>query len=304
MEEVFADNEAAPTFTDIKYGSEERQTLDLWLADAKLPTPLLVHIHGGGWVGGDKKAAAEQNQDTIQKMLRNGISFAAVNYRFTPENKLPTPVYDAARAIQFLRYKAKKFNIDKKYIAATGRSAGGCTSLWLATHADMTDPSAEDPVLRESTRLCGALVTNAQTTIDPRQLEEWDNKDALNHCMISFATGFDNSEEMLEKYDMAKTIFDEFSPIKHLNADTPPIMMIYTGYLDQENDGIHHVKFGLNFKEKADKIGNKCTLVLEKHPEKYPGIIDKEDFLISILLKFCSSNLSEKTNNQTLKNNP
>jgi acetyl esterase/lipase len=59
---------------------------------------------------------------------------------------------DCARAIQYARYHAKEFNIDPKRVAATGSSAGGMTSLWLAFHGDLADPKNADPVLRESTR--------------------------------------------------------------------------------------------------------------------------------------------------------
>jgi acetyl esterase/lipase len=282
----FADDKEAPTptFKDIKYGPEERQVLDFWKADNKKPTPVLVLIHGGGWIHGNKEGMAKSKRQLIKIMLKKGVSVAAINYRLSPQYKLPIPVYDAARAIQFLRYKAKDYNIDKKHIAATGGSAGGCTSLWLATHDDKADPSSQDPVLRESTRLCGALVGDAQTTIDPKQLREWDNEGALKHCMIKFATGFKSNEEMMKNYASAKALFDEFSPVKHLDANDPPIVLKYSGAgaMDQKGN-IHHAKFGLNFKKKADEVGAKCILQLKKHSKYYPEKPGTKDFLLEVL---------------------
>ena len=77
------------------------------------------------------------------------------------------PLEDAARAVQFLRSKAGEWNIDKTRIAATGGSAGACSSLWLAFHDDMAKPDSPDPVARESTRLTAAAVNGAQTSLDP-----------------------------------------------------------------------------------------------------------------------------------------
>ena len=83
------------------------------------------------------------------------------------------PLEDAARALQFVRSEAAEFNIDKTRIGASGGSAGACSSLWLAFHDDMADPESSDPIARESTRLMGAGVLGAQTTLDPRQMREW-----------------------------------------------------------------------------------------------------------------------------------
>src|SRR5581483_8975043 len=112
--------------------------------------------------------------------LREGISVVSVEYRFIPEatkdGEVPPvlgPLGDAARALQFVRSKAKEWNIDKTRIGATGGSAGACSSLWLAFHPDMADPKSSDPIAQESTRLTCAAVVGAQTTLDPQQMKEW-----------------------------------------------------------------------------------------------------------------------------------
>ena len=61
-------------------------------------------------------------------------------------------LFDAARAIETLRSKAKEWDIDPTRIASTGGSAGACTSLWIAMHDDLAEPSSDDPIDRESTR--------------------------------------------------------------------------------------------------------------------------------------------------------
>ncbi|MCA9179667.1 MAG: alpha/beta hydrolase, partial [Planctomycetales bacterium] len=158
---------------NVPYGSHPRQVLDFYPAKSDKPTPVVFYIHGGGWRGGDKKT-------NPQAFLAKGISVVAINYRYVQngeEEKVEPPVKaplgDAARALQFVRSKAKEWNLDKKRIGATGGSAGACSSLWLAFHDDLADPDSDDPVARESTRLYCAAVNGAQVSLDPRELREW-----------------------------------------------------------------------------------------------------------------------------------
>ncbi|MGE5191923.1 MAG: alpha/beta hydrolase fold domain-containing protein, partial [Deltaproteobacteria bacterium] len=214
---LFAADEAKqlpPTYAEISYGPHPRNVLDFWKAEGEGPRPLLVYIHGGGWTGGDKK----QNTANYQPFLNKGISCAAINYRLTGEAPLPAPVHDAARAIQFLRTKAREWNIDTKHIALTGGSAGACTSMWLLLHDDLADPTASDPVLRESTRVCAAAVSAGQTSIDPKVIEEWLGPNVLKHRMINMAVGEPTIEGALKNYEKHKALYVEFSPYNHVDA--------------------------------------------------------------------------------------
>lgn len=157
------------TQVDVAYGPHPRNVLDFWKASGEGPRPLLVYIHGGGWITGDKS----QKMPVLQPFLDRGISCAAINYRLAPDHPLPAPVHDAARAVQFLRSKAADWNIRTDRIALTGPSAGGCTAMWLLLHDDLADPDAADLVARESTRVWAAAAEVGQTSIDPKILQEW-----------------------------------------------------------------------------------------------------------------------------------
>ena len=158
------------TRAGVAYGSHERQVLDFYQAKSDQPTPLLFFIHGGGWTGGDKSG---RTGASVKPFLNAGISVVSINYRYAWQAQLAgieppvkAPLHDAARALQFVRSKAKEWNIDKERIAASGGSAGACSSLWLAFHDDLADPKAADLVSRESTRLWCAAVNGAQTSLD------------------------------------------------------------------------------------------------------------------------------------------
>src|SRR5262249_37424740 len=116
----------------------------------------------------------------VQRYLAAGISVVSINYRYTWQAQadgvkppVAAPLHDAARALQFVRSKASEWNIDKQRIAASGGSAGACSSLWLAFHDDLADPKSSDPIARESTRLWCAAVDSPQTSLDPQQMKEW-----------------------------------------------------------------------------------------------------------------------------------
>ncbi|QDV50681.1 alpha/beta hydrolase [Gimesia fumaroli] len=272
-----------PTHADVAHGPHDKTKLDFWEAKGKGPRPLLVYIHGGGWIGGDKGRGSSR----IQAYLDKGISYAAINYRLTGEASLPVPVHDAARAIQFIRSKAKEWNIDKKKIALTGGSAGACTSMWLLYHDDLADPKSKDPVARESTRVIAAAVGGGQTSIDPKVIEPWLGPNVLKHAMIHKAVGGKSMQDVMDNYEKHEALYKEFSPYNHLTADDPPLLMTYGNNmkLPSENagHGIHHPVYGVKMKEKADKVGTECHLLI-KDVSKSDQYSNSHEFLMDKLL--------------------
>jgi acetyl esterase/lipase len=273
-----------PTVADLQYSEHKSCTLDFWKADGDGPRPLHVHIHGGGWTGGDKKSAHAQ----AQTFLDEGISFASINYRLSGEAPLPAPVHDAAYAIQFLRSKAEEWNINPDRIALSGGSAGACTSMWILFHDDLADPTSADPVKRHSTRVTAAAVSSGQVSIDPPQIKEWLGDGVLQHRMIWTSVGANSMEEAWAKYDQYKPLYQEFTPYNHLTAGDPPLLMTYGADLTlpskNAGHGIHHPVYGVKMKEKADQLGVECHLLIPGHSksEEYESA---NAFLIAKLLE-------------------
>lgn len=267
-------SELKPTHADLSYGPHKVNVLDFWQAKGDGPRPLLVYIHGGGWLGGDKKTAPAR----ITPFLEKGVSYAAINYRHTIAASLPAPVHDAARAIQFIRTKAKEWNIDTDRIALTGGSAGACTSMWLLLHDDLADPNSDDLVLRQSTRVAAAAVAGGQTSIDPKVIEPWLGPNVLQHRMINMAVGEPTLAGALANYEKHKALFVEFSPYNHLTKDDPPLLMTYGADMTlpskDAGHGIHHPVYGVKMKEKADQLGHECHLLI-------PGVSKSEKYATS-----------------------
>ena len=281
-----------PTQANVAYGTHERQVLDFYQAKSTQPTPLLFFIHGGGWVTGDKK-----NPGSLKQCLAAGISVVSINYRYSWQAhiagvKPPVewPLSDAARALQFVRSKAAAWNIDKQRIGASGGSAGACSSLWLAFHADMADPKSSDPVARESTRLWCAAVSGAQTSLDPAQLKEWTPNSRYGGHAFGFMDPKDlktrdtRFAEFLAARESVLPWIKQYSPMEHVTNDDPPVYLFYSAppaLGEIQKDPTHTANYGVKLQEKCKSLGLECELVYPGAPGvKHPQI---HDFLIATL---------------------
>jgi hypothetical protein len=255
--------------------------LDFYKAESNGLAPLVFQIHGGGWVAGSKKPVSD-----LGAYLKAGISVASIEYRFLQkamaagvQPPVSWPVHDAARALQFVRSKAGEWNIDKTKIAATGGSAGACSSLWLAFHNDLADPASADPISRESTRLLTAAVNGAQTSLDPLQLKEWtpNSRYGGNAFGLFDPTDLKTRDtrfaEFLEKRDLFLPGIREYSPYELATPDDPPVYLYYSAppaMGQEQKDPTHTANYGAGLQEKCRKIGTVCFL-------QYPGATGVED---------------------------
>jgi acetyl esterase/lipase len=129
-------------FLDLNYAGTDdaRQTLDLYLPDeGDGPFPLIVFIHGGAFIGGDKR---DFQVAFFMNGIRRGYAVASLNHRFSNESKFPESVYDVKAAVRFLRANAARFCLDPKRFAASGASAGAYYAAMLGCTAGV--PAFED----------------------------------------------------------------------------------------------------------------------------------------------------------------
>lgn len=272
------------THIEIPYGPHERNVLDFWQAAADEPAPLVLVIHGGGWNGGSKEML-NRHIDPFA-LLDAGISIAAINYRLIPQSTetppVKAPMHDAARALQFLRSKAAEWKIDPTRIGATGGSAGGCTSLWLAYRDDLADPESDDPVARQSTRLTCAAVKFPQTTLDPAQMKEW----IPNSRYGGHAFGKKDFAHFLAERKNILPWIAEYSPYDLASKDDPPVALYYPtppAMGEAQNDPTHSANFGVGLKRRCDELGIPCEFVHTGNDEEQRKA--RTEFLIRHLNK-------------------
>ena len=136
---------AAQTIKNINYAgtSSASQTLDLLLpANALLPLPLVVRIHGGGFSSGDK--AGEETGTAASGILAKGYALASVNYRLSGQALFPAGVQDVKAAVRWLRAHAAQYGLDSDRFASWGESAGGYMAVMLGVTGDQTTVFDDD----------------------------------------------------------------------------------------------------------------------------------------------------------------
>ena len=133
-------------------------------ATATSRQPLLVFVHGGGFIAGDKSDFYPE----VESYARAGYVTATINYRLTRGNGTSDTIRttavlhateDAMNAVRFLRANAARYGIDPTRVVSIGSSAGGAVSLMLGLQPD--DARARSDFAGVTARVNGAVSTGA-----------------------------------------------------------------------------------------------------------------------------------------------
>ena len=277
-----------PDILDLRYGPFDRNVLDVWKAKSRsgeaTPTPLVVFFHGGGFRSGDKSIIPAW---LVSKCLQAGVSVASANYRLSQTAPFPAPMHDGARAIQFLRFKAKELGIDPTRIAASGSSAGAGIALWVGFHDDLVDPNSLDPIARQSSRVTCLGVDGAQTSYDPRFIKSLIGGRTHEHSALKSFYGITSDADL--DTPRSHQLFEAASPLTYVSTDDPPVILFYwepnaplpAGA--KPGEGIHHPRFGEALKSKLDALHVECVL---RHIADYPKQDDPNDVMFREMLEF------------------
>jgi acetyl esterase/lipase len=128
----FPITKAIPQYPDLAYAKASfTQKLDLYLPEGKGLFPVVLLIHGGGFMFGDK--ADPISKAGTDQLLEHGYAVANINYRLSGEAKAPAQIKDVKTVVRWLRANAKKYKINPAKIGSWGGSAGGSLVALLAT---------------------------------------------------------------------------------------------------------------------------------------------------------------------------
>lgn len=302
---------AARYSKDIAYDTKQRTQFDIWLPDSNTPTGLVIYTHGGGFSSGDKDFVYSAQQggawdfpSDIRFLLQNKIAFATVRYTLLnttgEKDGIKKPMSDVKRALQYIRYHASDFNIDKNKIILAGNSAGGGTSLWIAFKNEMADIQNSDPVLKESTRVKGVAVREPQASYNIE--ERWVN-DIFVDYKLTWAEILANETGNISKiYGVSSTAEYESAAIDAYRAEVD-MLALFTAddpaiWVDNTLRDVvppysapeiasHHAFHARELKERADAIGVENVVYYGKNPVIYSHP-SKESWI-----QFCKRILSQ-----------
>lgn len=113
---------------NIPYANDtlKKHLLDIYLpANATGRLPLVVWVHGGGWLSNDKYADMGYMRNTVKGFIDRGYALASIDYRFSTQAPMPAQMLDCYQALEYLYQHAKEYNLDRDKIVLAGFSAGG-----------------------------------------------------------------------------------------------------------------------------------------------------------------------------------
>ena len=200
---------------DLRYaeGDGRRHLLDLYYpVEGVAAAPVLLQIHGGAWIVGDKR---QQARPLMHHLAAHGWVCVAPNYRRSPSATFPDHLVDVKRALRWVRERAADYGGDPGFVVITGGSAGG----HLAALAALT------PAVRE---------------YQPG-FEEVDT--SVSACVVFYGAydltgrfggvGADGMGGLIERAVLKRRLADDpiafsrASPLDQIHHDAPPFMIVH-----------------------------------------------------------------------------
>ena len=250
----------------------KKHLLDIYLpAEAKGKLPLVVFIHGGGWLGNDKYADMGYMPNTLAAMLENGMAIASIDYRFATQAVFPAILQDCNKAVSFLYDNSDKYHLDKDKIALMGFSAGGHLASLMGTSqnnkiSDLYFPNSYRPFKYKA-------VVDFYGPTDLVLLPG--NEDAKSpEALLIGATP-------LERPDLAKAA----SPITYIDKNDPPFIIFHG-----EKDDIVSNKQSKLFSAWLKHFGVKNELTIVIDAPHYGKMYDVEE-IRAIVINFLKAEL-------------
>jgi arylformamidase len=148
------------TWRDLPYGDAARQTLDVYAPNVAKGAPIILMVHGGGWMMGDK-ANSSVYLNKSGHYLAKGYMFVSMNYRLVPDVNPVVQAQDVAQALRFVQVNAKAWGGDAERVVLMGHSAGA--HLISLVHVDpaFTKDAAATPPLAAVSLDSGAYDVSA-----------------------------------------------------------------------------------------------------------------------------------------------
>jgi acetyl esterase/lipase len=135
---------AFTSLTNLRYqtGTEARHVLDIHRPSPlpATPMPVILWIHGGGWLTGAKDPVPQ-----VTEITNAGYVLAAMNYRYSSTAPFPAQIQDVKAAIRFLRANAAAYNLDPSRIAVWGQSAGAHLAALAAVTSGVSQTTLGQP---------------------------------------------------------------------------------------------------------------------------------------------------------------
>lgn len=208
---------------DVQYiqNGSPAQRLDIYYPEKqpKEPLPLIVHIHGGGWMGGSKYPC------DVRMMTTQGYVVASVEYRFSQKAKFPAQIQDCQAAIRWLRANAEKYNINPAKVGVVGGSAGGHLSALVGVSGGKKVFAAigENKEVSDAVQcVCDIFGPKNFASV----MEQAENDKNVKN-IFKFNTPSDPYSELIGANLSDKEKTAAVSPITYVDKNSPPTLILH-----------------------------------------------------------------------------
>lgn len=193
---------------DIIYSTKQDRALhlDAYYTKTAHKNPAIVIIHGGGWKSGNKS----QMENFAIAIASKGFASFTIEYRLSQEAKYPAGIFDAKKAIQFIKKNVKKFNIDTTKITILGCSSGGQMAALIGSTNNNSDFENKDSSIKTS--------STVQAIIDIDGILAFKHPESAEGTVATLWLG--------GNYDEKPEIWKQASALTHTDNKTPPTLFI------------------------------------------------------------------------------
>jgi acetyl esterase/lipase len=198
--------------------------LDLWVPPRPEPAPLVVWIHGGGFMFGDRRHLPEtlRPNQVFTALLDAGLAVATIDYRHALEAPFPAQLHDAKAAVRYLRAHADELGICTERIGVMGESAGGHIAALVGLTAHRPDLEGTNGVVGPSSAVDVVVdwYGPADLTTMPRKRLPPQIAARLPPEVVA------PPEEHLTR-GLEGAAYADASPITHVTPDAPPFLLVH-----------------------------------------------------------------------------
>ena len=229
--------------------------------------PLLVWLHGGGWMRGSQDDFPASNPVLARSLSREGYAVASIGYRLSGEAVFPAPVQDVNDALDFLAERSADFGVLAEKVVVMGRSAGG----HLATLIAMSNHHPDVDFYRKPRYRVVAAVTffGPVDLLLENNSRELSSERMAKSPTARFLGGIPSDHPVLAK---------KASPLSYVSKNSPPVMMLHG-----EQDRQVPVAHSLALKRALDEHGVHNTLLTDKDGRHSDKVFDSERNVIEVV---------------------
>ncbi|HET6393195.1 MAG TPA: alpha/beta hydrolase [Blastococcus sp.] len=198
--------------------------LDLWVPPTPTPAPLVVWVHGGAFMIGDRRYLPETLRpgQVFDALLDAGLAVATIDYRHALEAPFPAQLHDAKAAVRYLRAHADELGISTDRIGAWGESAGGHIAALLGLTAHRPDLEGTDGVVGPSSAV--DVVVDWYGLADMETMPRQPPPPQIA-AMLPEEMRVPPEDQLLRGLE-GQTLADA-SPVTHVTPGSPPFLLLH-----------------------------------------------------------------------------